>query len=189
MKSLLTAPTTEDGDGIPTITDASLRRWLVLPLRAPGTNIVSQYAAGAIINDTTGPFVMTLPTRTIRCVLGVGGANPVSVTITGTDYAGNPLTETIVCTGAGTYEGEKAFDAVSKVQTNVDPGGTLDVRTGLGVGLGVPMTALVGMSVDGTVESAASVDVNSATVVPTTTPNSSKVFAFLYTSGHNHEIG
>lgn len=101
-----------------------------LPVSLVHTNFVAQYAAGAPINDVVGPFTEFHPTRTVRMVLGVGGANPVTVTIYYTDIAtGLATSHGYVLTGAGTYDvTDPAIGVISRITTSVDPGGTLDVQ-------------------------------------------------------------
>lgn len=91
-------------------------------------NVVAQYAAGAPLADTTGPFVVATAPRTMRIVLGSGGANPTVFTVTGTDPDGTAITETITAAGAGTYEGARLFQTVTAFASDVNPGGTTDLR-------------------------------------------------------------
>lgn len=149
-------------------------------LAAPGTAYVGQYAAGAPLDDSAGPFAQFFPPRTVQVVAGAGAAAH-SVTVTGTDCNGNPLVEVIAVAGPGTVQGARAFSTVTRIQTNIDPGGTLDIQTGKGFGLGPGVASLNLLSVDEAVEAAASSHAATGTVVPTTAPNGTRRFAVQYT--------
>lgn len=165
---------------------------------APGAAVHAQYAAGAPINDLVGPFLTQIPARTCRVVLGVGGVNPV-YTITGrTVFGGDPVTDVITATGAGTYEGDVAYDEIISFVSDIDPGGTTDLQTGKGFSLG-PQSGLSGgivqstIGVNGVKEIATVAEEITATVVPVTAPNGSRVFTIRYTHDltiiqdpHNH---
>lgn len=90
--------------------------------------VVAQYAAGAPIADTTGPFVVTNPLRTVRVVLAGGGSVATSYTVTGTDQGGVAQSEVIAATGAGTFEGAKTWQTITAFSSDVNPGGTTDLR-------------------------------------------------------------
>lgn len=97
-------------------------------LSITAAQIVAQYAAGAALDDSTGPFVIASAPRTARVVLGAGGADPVIYTITGTTPEGVATTETITAAGAGTNEGTTLWSTITRFQSNVDPLGTTDLR-------------------------------------------------------------
>lgn len=151
-----------------------------------GTAYHAQYAGGAAINDATGPWTMPLPRRTVEVVLGTSGANPVNVTITGTASDGSALTDVIACAGVGTYQGVKAFETITSVTSDVDPVGTVDIKTGKGFAVAEPFATLDALSVNGVVESASSSHAASGTVVPTTSPDSAKDFTVRYQVSHTH---
>lgn len=91
--------------------------------------IVAQYAAGAPLADVTGPFVMVGPLRTVRVVQTGGGSVATTYTVTGTDQGGNAQTEAIVTPGgAATTEGTKMWQTITAFSSNIDPGGTTDLR-------------------------------------------------------------
>lgn len=159
---------------------------------AAGTAMHAQVAAGAALNVTTG-FTNPLPSRTARIVLGVGGANPVVYTIDGVGMDGRSTTDTINATGAGTYDGVKAFREVTKLSSNIDPGGTTDLQTG--PGLGIPSThptdvlsSIDLLSCDGIVE-AGTKTASSGTVIPSTAPNGVRNYVVRGTRSHVHSIG
>ena len=97
-------------------------------LSISASQIVAQYAAGAALDDSVGPFVVTSAPRTVQIVLGVGGTNPTVYTVTGTTPEGVATTETITATGAGTFLGTTLFSTISRFQSAADPGGTTDLR-------------------------------------------------------------
>lgn len=99
-----------------------------LVLDTVASNVASQYAGGAAIDDTTGPFTVDSAPRTMRVVLGATGANPTVYTITGTSPDGRVVTDTITAAGVGTYEGDVLFQTVTRFQSDVDPVGTTDLR-------------------------------------------------------------
>lgn len=90
--------------------------------------VVAQYASGAPIADSTGPFVVTNPLRTVRVVLTGGGSVATDYTVTGTDQGGAVQTEVIAATGAGTFEGVKLWQTITAFASNINPGGTTDLR-------------------------------------------------------------
>lgn len=164
-------------------------------LSAPGTNYVAQYAGGAPIADIVGPFVIpTYPFRTARIVLGVGGANPTVYTIDGTDAFGNVVQDIITAAGAGTYEGDVAFGTITGFASDVDPGGTTDLRVGNGFCLSDPIaTAITRLVVDEVVEAPVAVGLATGTVVPTTVPNAAHDYLVRYpttrtVASHTHPI-
>lgn len=155
-------------------------------LAAAGTNYVAQFAAGAPI-DSIGPFTNLLPFRVPQIVLGGGGANPVIYTLTGTDFKGLPQTRTITATGPGTYVGDRAFSTITRLQSNVNPGGTTDLQTGPGFGTGwafADTTVIVG--VNGAAEVPTAVNGASGTVIPASAPNGARIFTVQGKLQHSH---
>lgn len=151
---------------------------LTLVLATAGALLHDQVAAGAALNVTTG-FTLQLPARTCQILLGVGGANPVTYTITGIGMDGKVQTDTIVATGAGTYQGTKAFASITSLTSSVDPGGTTDLGTGPGFGIpnaGGIVHSIDVLSVLGVIEGGVLKSPSTATVIPTTAPNNTRVF-------------
>jgi len=107
----------------------------------PG-NVHAQIAAGAALNVSSG-FTLFPPMNggvgySLRVVLGGGAANPILFTIDGLlpDGATPAHLQMSVVGGAGTYELidtqtglAVAFSAITKLTTDVNPGGTVDVQT------------------------------------------------------------
>jgi hypothetical protein len=94
------------------------------------TNYIAQYAGGAALNDTTGPWTEFNPTRLPQIVLGAGGANPTVYTITGTGLDGRSITDTVTAAGAGTYTASEPFQTITAFSSDVDPVGTTDLQAG-----------------------------------------------------------
>ncbi|MFA5166865.1 MAG: hypothetical protein WC449_06270 [Candidatus Paceibacterota bacterium] len=164
-------------------------------LVAPGTNYVGQYAAGAPLDDAVGPFVIPgYPFRTARIVLGVGGADPVVYTVDGTDAFGNVVQDIITATGAGTYEGDIAFATITRFRSDVNPGGTTDLRVGNGFNVSDPInTAVSRLAVNAVLEAPAATGLASGTVVPTTPPNAARNFTVRFPTtrtlaAHTHTL-
>lgn len=170
--------------------DASVGTMESFPdLAAGGVNYVAQYAAGAPINDAVGPFnlVNPLPRRTVRAVLGAAGANPVNLHIEGfSSIDGSPLSDDLVLTGAGTYEGFRAFESITLVQTDVDPLDTLDIQTGDGFAVGAALFGAPVLAVNGAVSGVNSAHSATGTVVPATPPNGALDFLVKFNASHTH---
>jgi hypothetical protein len=164
----------------PVITAAKIRMQQNLgALAAPGTNYVAQYAAGAALDDAVGPFTQMVPPRTVQIARGGAGAATV-YTITGTDCDNAVLTETINSNGAVTVEGTRAFKTITRVQSNVDPTVTTDIKAGKGFGLGGAVSDVDAVGLNGVLEAPASYHAASGTVVPTTAPNGTRLFSVDY---------
>ena len=149
-------------------------------VEAPGeAYIASPYAGGAIIDDAVGPFYQYCPSRTVRIVVGVGGVATV-YTIDGLDQDGVALQDIINASGAGTFQGVKAFASITRMRSNVDPVGTTDVQTGNGFGLGVAVSDVDKVGLDGGAEGYSSIHAASGTVVPGTAPNGTHVYSVQY---------
>lgn len=94
------------------------------------TNYVAQYAAGAPIDDSTGPFTEFAPTRIPLATLGAG-AVAVNITLTYIPIEGGAERQQTVAGVAGTsVQFPNAVQQITRVQTDVDPGDTLDIQTG-----------------------------------------------------------
>lgn len=157
-------------------------------LAAPGDNYVARYAAGAAIDDSVGPFAAFYPPRTVQVVAGALAPPSLEVTIDGTDSEGNALQEVILVPVPGTVQGARAFATVTRVRTNVNPLDTLDVETGNGFGVGGAVASVALVSVNGAVEAPASSHAATGTVVPTTAPNGTRVYAAAVTRQHTHPV-
>jgi hypothetical protein len=90
------------------------------------TNIHAQIAAGAAVNETSG-FTMPAHGTTVQIILGAGGVATTYV-VTGT-WQGSTVTESIVASAAGTFEGTQQFDTITSLTTAADPQGTTDLQT------------------------------------------------------------
>ena len=106
----------------------------VMTAAAPGT--------GAGLDVTTGLTNPAVP-RNITATAGgtAGDIAAVQVTITGTDYAGNVISETLTAftvDTAGTVTGAKCFKTVTRVQCPAMDGGGATVAIGWGVKFGLP---------------------------------------------------
>lgn len=149
-------------------------------VEAPGeAYVASPYAGGVIIDDAVGPFYVYSPSRTVQIVVGVGGVATV-YTIDGLDQDGVALQDIINASGAGTFQGVKAFASITRVRSNVDPVGTTDVQTGNGFGLGVAVSDIDRVGLDGGAEGYSSIHIASGTVIPGTTPNGTHVYSVQY---------
>lgn len=149
-------------------------------LPASGVNYMAQIAAGAAI-DTTGPFTSRSPMRNVKIVLGVGAVATV-FTLYGTDVNGRAITETVNCTGAGTFQGKYAMKP-TRVTSNVNPGGTTDLQTGDAFCIGEAAASIDTIGLNGTEETPVSVEASSGTVMPTTAPNGTRVYSIAYQVG------
>jgi hypothetical protein len=164
---------------IQTTPNARVPFMLTLVLATAGALLHAQVAAGGPLNVTTD-FTVQLPARTCQIVLGSGGANPVTYTISGLGMDGKAQTDTIVATGAGTYQGTKAFTSITKLVSDVDPLGTTDLGTGVGFGIpnvGGIIYSIDALSVLGVVEAGVLKNPATGTVIPTTAPNNTRVFS------------
>ena len=154
-------------------------------LSAAGTNYIVQYAAGAALDDAVGPFtaVEPYPYRTVQIVLGATAVPTVDYTIDGLDAFGNVRQEVVTAPGAGTYQGEIAWSSITRFRSDLDPGGTTDLQVGIGFAVSTPIeTAIQQLAVDEALEAAASVDLLSGSIVPTTAPNTARTFVVRYPS-------
>jgi hypothetical protein len=186
------APThkTAGGTDVLAVGSSNLSKQDVLPaLSTPGTNYVAQYAGGAAIADAVGPFVIPgYPYRTAQITLGVGGV-PTVYTIDGTDRFDNVVQDVITAGAAGTFQGAIAWKTITNFASDVDPVGTTDLEVGNGFCLSdVVDTGITLLVVDEVPEAAASEDVSSATVVPTTAPDGTKNFVAQFPVAHTHTV-
>jgi len=152
-------------------------------LPAKGVSVHAQVAAGAAVNVATA-FTVPFPRRALEIVLGVGGVNPVVFTVVGTKVDGSAATLTKSCAGAGTYEvgdGAQAFETVTSLTSDVDPGGTTDLKTADGFSVGEVFTGTPLVSVDGVVDTSPTA-LNGAWggVKPATIPNGTHAYAVRY---------
>lgn len=163
----------------PAITADKLKQQQQLIPETPGDNYVAQYAGGAAIDDAIGPFTRYVPSRTVQIVLGAGGV-ATNYTIDGLDAAGAALQEVIPATGAGTFQGARAFASITRVRSDVDPVGTTDVEVGDGFGLGLVASDIDLVGVDGVEETPVNQHAGTGTVVPTTVPNGVHLYTVQY---------
>ena len=107
---------------------ASAPSTIAIAYLGTATNMVAQIAAGSAV-DSAGPFTVASGPRTARIVLGAGGV-PTVYTITGTDAENNGAarTETISAGAPGTFEGSVLWATVTRLESNIDPNGTTDLR-------------------------------------------------------------
>jgi len=163
-------------------TAGSLRGHERLVPPAPGTQIHASMAGGAALNVSTA-FTRIMPASNIRLSRGAAG-NATVYTVTGTRF-GSAQTETINSNGASDVEGNKIFDTVTQITSDVDPGTTTTMKSGVIVGLDRVAVAIEFLAVgtsdaNGVVETGT---LNSAKdgFTPTTAPDGSKVFHIRYT--------
>jgi len=94
------------------------------------TNYVAQYAAGAPIDDATGPFTEFAPTRIPLATLGAG-AGAVNITITYIPIEGGAeRQQTIAGTAGASVAFPFAVQQITRVQTDADPLDVLDIQAG-----------------------------------------------------------
>jgi hypothetical protein len=132
------------------------------------------------------------PPRNVQIIVGAGGVATV-YTVTGTDYAGAPLTETINATGAGTFNGNAIFHTVTSVASDVDPVGTTDVVVGERLGLPCGLTIagdIVELAViaagAATPEAVAAAHPLSGGFEPTSKCNGARNYRVRFKRDHNH---
>lgn len=150
-----------------------------IDLPAPA-NLHTQFTSGAAINASSG-FSMPDPSRTVQVVVGASGV-ACTFTVTGLRF-GAVQTEAIVGTGAGTFQGTKAFDSITSFTSSVDPADTVDLKSGSGVGLPEAFDgSLVRYSVDGVDTAITGSDGPSGTVLinPSSPPNGARDYAITY---------
>jgi hypothetical protein len=152
-------------------------------LPAKGASVHTQVAAGAPLNVTSA-FTVPYPRRALEIVLGVGGTNPVVITVTGTAADGSALSIAQSCAGAGTYEvgnGAQVFETVTSMTSTIDPGGTVDLKTADGFGVGEVYTGTPLVSVDGVVDTnVTQLDAATGGVKSATNPNGTHTYSVRY---------
>lgn len=125
-------------------------------LGIPVQTFIKQYYVGSPALGTTtavhaaitlngGPQTITTAITNpdaCRCatITGNAGGNAGNVVITGTDYSGNVITDTIALSGTSTVSGVKGFTTITSIvvptETHV---GTDTVAIGVGAKIGMPM--------------------------------------------------
>jgi hypothetical protein len=166
----------------PIITCASSYKQQAHTLKAPGGNYHAQFAAGAAIDHAISgaeQLIICTPPRTVQIARGGAGAATV-YTVTGTDYAGNVLIETINSNGAFTVQGTKAFATITHFASNVDPTVTTDLQVGNGFSLCCTPSSIDSLGEDGVVAVIVSSDLTTGTVVPTTVPNAAHTYTVKF---------
>ena len=150
-----------------------------------GTVYIAAYAGGSgVINDSTGPWAIPRPYRTVQLALTSAGTVG-TVTITGTDPTGAAQTEVLTSVAGSTVQGAKCWKTITSVVSSTDPGSSknLTLSWGRGWALRTPYdsTAGAGLSCAGVVEAlAAGSNAATGVVIPTTAPDGSKVFCVDY---------
>lgn len=143
--------------------------------------------------DVPRSMVVTVVDTTGSIVAG-------TVTITGVDANGNPVSEVIDCSaGAGTYQGSVPFAVVGSVVTAgftvLGGGGDETIAVGSSTKLGLP--TMIGGSVesvykacvDGANEAVGTVSTTYGTIIPTTAPNGTRDFDFWYRAKYVYPWG
>ncbi len=156
----------------------SLDYRLVGVLPAPA-NVHAAYAGGSgAIDDSSGPWTLKVPARTLQAV-GSAGMTDCVVTVTGENCAGEEIVERIWLTASATVVGHRAFAAITRVQTDVDPGvgESVTLQTSNGFGMGSPYGNCVDVAADGDSETIAGNYPEFGSVTPTTAPNGTVEFA------------
>lgn len=152
----------------------------------------AQVAAGAPLN-VNAAWTLYNPARNVQIILGAGGANPVVYTVTGTDYAGEALTEQITALGPGTYNGNSIFHTITSVTSDIDPAGATDILVGERMGLPSGFTvagdilelAVVAAGV-ATPEAVVATHPTTGGFEPTNKANAARVYRVRYVREHNH---
>jgi hypothetical protein len=141
------------------------------------------------IDDAVAPVTRHHTPRTAMVVAGVG-AVACNITINGINpRTGLADSEVIAVTAAGTFQGAKAWRTITRVRSNVDPVGTIDIRAGAGAYLGEAVTSIDAVGVDEVYEAPAGASSAAEGVVLfTTAPNGTRVFTVSFTRGHTHSI-
>lgn len=152
-------------------------------LPAKGVSVHAQVAAGAAVNVSTA-FTVPYPRRALEIVLGATSVPSVVYTVKGTRVDGVAQTLTCTAAGAGTYEvgdGAQPFETVTSLTSDIDPGGTTDLKTADGFGVGEPFVGTPVVSADGVVD-ATPTALNAAWggVKPTTIPNGTHAYGVRY---------
>jgi hypothetical protein len=149
----------------------------VLPAPA---NLHAQIAAGAPLNITDGWLPMPVPSRAPRISMGPGTV-PCVLTLTGKRFG---VTKQIVfnVTGEGDYDADIVLDENTSLVSNIDPGGTVDVKTGLGWGLPNPANDAEQYAIDG-VAGTPNLDwlTGSVRISPASPPDGVKAYVITYT--------
>ena len=119
--------------------------WCQLALYAQAPAAVSDTAVLASTPLTAGAQTITTGITNpdvVRNVVvkGAIAASAGNVTVTGTDYAGNSLTEIIALSGTTAVAGAKAFATVTGIDLPVSAGAGDGVSVGVGSKLGLPYT-------------------------------------------------
>ena len=102
--------------------------------------IASVDTTKVIVDEITNPAVPRNITATVACDT-VANIKAVKVKITGTNYAGEIITEELPAfteDTAGTVEGNKAFKTITKIEVPAMDGADVSVTIGWGDKLGLP---------------------------------------------------
>jgi len=113
--------------------------YVVNPNAASATSVLANTALTVATQTiTVGITNPDVPRNTE--IKGALAGSTGNVVITGTDFAGAALTETIALAGTATVAGNKAFATVTSVGLPVQSGGGDGVSVGCGSKLGLPFT-------------------------------------------------
>jgi hypothetical protein len=149
---------------------------------APGATIHALVASGAAVSVASA-FTQMIPATNAR-ISRSGAGNPTVYTVTGTRF-GVAQTETINSNGASDVEGVKVFDTITAWSSDVDPGVSSTLKTGVIIGLAQVCTAIDFFGVAATaaanaVAEAATLNAAKDGFTPTTAPDGTKVFDIRY---------
>lgn len=111
----------------------------ISPLAVSSTYVLASTSLTASTQTiTTGITNPDVPRNvTYKGALSTSTGN---VTVTGTDFAGNPINETVSLSGTTVVAGSKAFAAITQIDLPVSSGSGDTVSIGIGSKLGLPYT-------------------------------------------------
>lgn len=126
--------------GETTVDRAYIAHYVIPAASATAAGAANVLAATALTDAaqdiTTGITQPKVPR--VLSITGVAGLTGKNVVITGTDFAGAALTDTIALNGSTTVAGTKAFATVTKITLPVKTGETDTVSVGLADAFGIP---------------------------------------------------
>jgi hypothetical protein len=148
---------------------------------APAANGVAVHAqvAATAANVFPGPFTDPAIPRVLQCDFSAGWDGG-DITAQGTNPFDEPISETIPDTAATIIQGTKVFKTVTAIsKETVGSAGTVDVETGLALGILERVKDAAGiLTADGTAE-AVTIDPDENSFAPTTAPDGSVDFDLL----------
>lgn len=126
--------------GETTVDRAYIAHYVIPAASATAAGAANVLAATALTDAaqdiTTGITQPKVPR--VLSITGVAGLTGKNVVITGTDFAGAALTDTIALNGSTTVAGTKAFATVTKITLPVKTGEADTVSVGLADAFGIP---------------------------------------------------